>query len=184
MRGLRGGEERTGRDQTPLEVRPVVVAGRRRIGAEPLVGHVGERGLNRPGTQAGRQSLVGGPQAAGEREKHMVGDQRERIAGARGDRAGVVLVEGGAVVDQPRPAVPDEQVAVPRGPVDVRRERVEPDDVGGELRADRAGDGRVEIERTGEEVDAEVLAVARRDQLVDLGVGLGPAERRVENLTT
>ena len=42
----------------------------------------------------------------------------------------VMEVQCGAVVDQPEPLVPDEQVRVPRRAVDVRHERVEPDDVG------------------------------------------------------
>ena len=42
-------------------------------------------------------------------------------------------VERGPVVDQPRPTVPDEQVRVARRTVDVRDERVEPHDPGGEI---------------------------------------------------
>ena len=84
------------------------------------------------------------------------------------------------MVDQPHPAVPHEQVRIPRGAVDVRRQRVEPDDIGGDggvRREPGAGDVR---ERAREEVDAEVDADARDDQLLDLGVRLGRAERRVE----
>ena len=57
-------------------------------------------------------------------------------------------------------------------------ERVEPHDVGGELGVRRVG--RVVRQRAGQEVDAEVDARAGGDQLLDLRVGLGGAERRVE----
>ena len=64
-----------------------------------------------------------------------------RVVG--GDHVGMVEVERRAVVDQPEPLVPPEEVRVLGGPVDVRHEGVEPYDVGGEVgigrRARRAG---------------------------------------------
>ena len=41
-------------------------------------------------------------------------------------------------------------------------------------------DGRAERQRAREEVDAEVEARARGEQILDLGIGLRAAERRVE----
>ena len=54
---------------------------------------------------------------------------------------GVLAKERRAVVDQPDLLVPDEQVGVAVRAVDVRDERVEPDDVGGERGVDRACPG-------------------------------------------
>jgi hypothetical protein len=48
----------------------------------------------------------------------------------------------------------------------------------GELRCD-AVDGGAERQCRGKEVDAEVRPRTRGEQVLDLGVGLGPAERRV-----
>ena len=60
--------------------------------------------------------------------------------------------------------------------VDVRHERVEPDDVGGEPRVEGRIGRRRERQRPGQEVHAEVRAGAVEDQLLDLGVRLGVAE--------
>ena len=66
-------------------------------------------------------------------QQDVRGDPLERPSGVLvGVTPGVVDVERGAVVDQPRPAVPDEQVRVLGGSVRVRRQGVEPDDIGGE----------------------------------------------------
>ena len=79
--------------------------------------------------------------------------------------------------------MPDEQVRVLRRAVGVRDERVEPDDVGREVGVDhlaRRRRGRVERQRAGQEVHPEVQPAALPDQVVDLLVGLGVAERRVD----
>ncbi len=115
------------------------------------------------------------------REQDVVLDQRERLVGVLcGVQTAVVEVQRGAVVDQPQPVVPEQQVGVARGAIDVGGERVEPHDVGGEsvLRRVWAG-GRVR-ERAREEVHAEVRAGAGRDQLLDLGVGLRRAEHGID----
>src|SRR5919199_2353806 len=74
--------------------------------------------------------------------------------------------------------MPAQQVRVARRPVDVRDQRVEPDDVRGQFRVGRLG--RRVRQRAREEVDAEVEPGARGDQLLYLRVGLGRAERGVE----
>jgi hypothetical protein len=77
------------------------------------------------------------------RQQHMVAHGLETSARVlRRDVLGVMEVERRAVVDQPEPVVPPEQVRVLRRPVDVRREGVEPDDVRGELRRRRRPGGR------------------------------------------
>ncbi len=95
---------------------------------------------------------------------------------------GVVDVQRRAVVDQPWPAVPHEQVRVLRRSVRVGHEGIEPDDVGGEVRVDPSGPWprRVERQRARQEVHPEVQAAARVDQVVDLLVGLGVAQGRVD----
>jgi hypothetical protein len=111
----------------------------------------------------------------------VLGDRRERPPCVLGRRdVAVVEVEGGAVVDQPQPSVPDEQVRVPRGAVDVRDERVEPDDLGRAVRVGvRVGRGR-ERQRARQEVHAQVRSRARQQEVLDLRVGLGAPDRRVE----
>ena len=94
--------------------------------------------------------------------------------------SGVVEVQRGAVVDQPEAVVPPEEVRVLRRAIDVRHERVEPDDVGGEVGIGGGAGGRAERQRARQEVDAEVEPVAREQQVLDLGVGLGAADRGVE----
>ena len=64
--------------------------------------------------------------------------------------------------------------------IDVRHERVEPDDRRSELGVGRGAGGRAERQRAGQEVDAEIEAGARDEQILDLGIGLGASERRVE----
>ena len=114
----------------------------------------------------------------------MLGDPLERPAGVLVRVSpGVVDVESGTVVDQPRPAMPDEQVRVLRRAVGVGDQRIEPDHVGREVGVDdlaRGRGGRVERERPGQEVHPEVEAAALADQVVDLLVGLRVAERRVD----
>jgi hypothetical protein len=84
------------------------------------------------------------------------------------------------VVDQPEALVPEEQVRILCGPVHVRHERVEPHD----LRRERGIDSEASGRRVGggarQEVEPEVLAPARREQLLDLRVGLGQPQRRVD----
>src|SRR3546814_9534811 len=84
-----------------------------------------------------------------------------------------------AVVDQVQLAVPQQQVGVARGAVDVGDEGVEPDD---RQRQQRVGllDQRVEVDRAGQVVERDVGAAAGADQVLDLRVGLGARQVRVE----
>ena len=59
--------------------------------------------------------------------------------------------------------------------IDVGHERVEPDDVGGELRIDHALERQRERQRAGQEVHAEIRADARVEQLLDVRIRLGAA---------
>ena len=109
----------------------------------------------------------------------MLADPPERPLRV-GRPAAVVPVERGAVVDEPQPPVPPEQVRVVRRAVDVRQERVEPDDRRGKVGIRRRAACRRERQRAGKEVDAEVGALAREEQVLDLAIGLGAADRDVE----
>ena len=89
-------------------------------------------------SQPRREPLAGLGDVARARQQHVVADRRERaLRLGRRVLPGVLEVERRAVVDQPDAAVPEQQVRVLRRAVDVRRQRVEPDDVGGELRVGR-----------------------------------------------
>ncbi len=91
----------------------------------------------------------------------------------------VVYVQRRAVVDEPEPPAPDEQVRVPPRPVHVQGQRVQPEHSGGEGRVDLEGEWIVG-DGTGQVVHAEVAARAGSQQLLDLLIRLGPAKLRVE----
>ena len=97
-----------------------------------------------------------------------------------GTQPGMLQVEGGAVVDHPQPLMPDQEVRVPGGAVDVGREGIEPDDVGREVGVGVPVLGRRVGAGAGEEVHAEVGSGAREDQLLYLGIRLGRAERGID----
>ena len=129
-----------------------------------------------------RQARVGRRDRARERQQDVIASPLERAAGMRVRVApGVVDVQRGAVVDQPRPAVPDEQVRVPRRAVGVRRRarrarRRRPRQSG----SGRAIGRRAEGHRAGQEVEPEVEPGALLEQVAGLLVGLGVAEGRID----
>ena len=82
------------------------------------------------------------------------------------------------MVDHPQVVVPQQQVGVAPGAVDVGGERVEPQDARADVRA--GGLLAVVPERAGQEVDAEVEAGAGVEQVLDLLVGLVASDLRVE----
>ena len=110
---------------------------------------------------------------------------RGRRAAGRGGadrRAGGVHDEQQrAVVDEPGAPVPDQEVRVARAAVDVRQEPVEPDD----RRGLRPGPARRPPSASkgsapGRKSTPEVEAGAGRDEVLDLGVGLGAAQLGVD----
>jgi hypothetical protein len=92
----------------------------------------------------------------------------------------VLEVERGAVVDEPEPLVPLEQVGVPRGAVDVRDERVEEHDARSGRRVGREAGDRIEGDAAGQVVEPEVEPGARLERHADLGIGLARGELSVE----
>jgi hypothetical protein len=93
----------------------------------------------------------------------------------------VVRVERGAVVDEPGRPPPDEKVRVAVGAVRVGDERVEPHDARRQLRRDEiAGGRRIEVERAVEVADPDVDAMTRAQEVLDLRIRLGAAERRLD----
>src|ERR1700677_2520117 len=92
------------------------------------------------------------------------------------EQTGMLQVQSGAMVDQPQALMPDQEVRVACCAVHVRQERIEPHDVGRQLRGGApVGAGGI---RGGarKEVDAEVGAGTRSEQLLDLRVRLGQTE--------
>ena len=122
-----------------------------------------------------------GSGSARDRQQHVIRDDRERLHRIH-RRIPVAMVEEQrrAVVDQPQPLVPDEQVRVARRAVDVRDQRVEPHDrrrlLGTRLEAGR----RRVRQRAGQEVEPDVDAGRPRDQVLDLRIRLRRAQRRVD----
>jgi hypothetical protein len=75
--------------------------------------------------------------------------------------------------------MPHQHVGVARGAIDVRDECIEPDDRRGERRG-RPMRHRIESHGTGQIVERDVEAAAGADQVLDLGVGLGACQIRIE----
>ena len=94
----------------------------------------------------------------------------------RGIAPRVLDVQRRTVVDQPEPAMPDEEVRVLRGPVDVRRPARRTRRRPPRGRAREAARPRGERRRPRQEVQPEVQARAAIQQLLHLEVGLGPTE--------
>ena len=91
----------------------------------------------------------------------------------------VVEVQRGPVVDEPDVTVPDQQVGVAPGAVDVLDQRVEPEQLAGEVLVHGPAQ-RVEPGGAGEEVHGEVEARARPEQILDLLVRLARGDPRVQ----
>src|SRR5829696_9685491 len=148
---------------------------------EPVRRDAVEHALENVGPEKRREPRVGLRDVPGAGQQDVVADRGKRAVGVgRRVLPSVLQVERGAVVDQPQPPVPQQQVRVLRRAVDVRAQGVEPDDLGGHLRAGRRAGRRVVRERAGEEVEADVEPAARVDQLLDLGIGLGAAQLGVQ----
>lgn len=150
-----------------------------RLVDQPCVGDVG-RDLHQQflGHQRRERGGRGGDVRA-DRGQYVVGG----VVGLGGRRRGggpvVVPDHGGAVVDEPEVAVPDEHVRVAPRAVDVVDEGVEPDDA---ARLDRVHlvRQRIEADRAGQVVHAEVEPAAGLEQLLDLLVGLAEPDDGVE----
>ena len=91
----------------------------------------------------------------------------------------VVEEERGSVIDGVELAVPDEQVSVARGAVDVEHKGVEPDEERGFVGRSGVARGGIEHGGAGQKVEAEVEAGAGLEQLADFVVGLVAAKRGV-----
>lgn len=142
------------------------------------------------GHDLGQQILVdpAGQLRVGVRHAREVADEHvvAGVVGLGGEflRAGrrrapaVVEVQRGAVVDQPQPAVPDQQVRIAPAAVDVGGEGVQPEDAGSLRRV--GGVAGVPAERAGQEVDRQVQPDAGGEQILHLFVGLVLADRGVE----
>ena len=152
----------------------------------------GSRTNHSPGTRAttcssSARSTRGASRSSASRiepargQQHVLGDLGECARRLLGRPEPCVLeVEGRAVVDQPHLLMPDEQVRVGGGAVDVGDQGIEPDDVGCELGVGLHGPARGVRERAGQEVDGDVEPAACEDQLLDLGIRLGTPEDGVE----
>src|ERR671916_437549 len=148
---------------------------------QPLLGHELDYTAQDLLRQAGYQRGVRLGDGPGEGQQHVVAGCRERALARRLPALpGVVEVERGAVVYEPQTVVPGEEVRVARGAVHVGYEGVEPEDTGGEVGAGRLHEG-VEAQGAGEVIERQVQPGARPDQVLYLGVGLGPGELRVED---
>src|SRR3569623_1198865 len=146
-------------------------------GVDPAGRDLGDRGCECRIGERGGELLCGGGEVAGERPQRGVVEARQRgtrVADAAVPR--VVPVERRAVIDQPQLAAAPQEVRIAHRAVDVGDEHVERDDLRGERGIDGLACGGVEAKRGGEEVEAEVVAFAGDEQVVDLRISVGEAE--------
>src|ERR1051326_2485545 len=161
-----------------------VVAIRRRPLRQPLLGDESDDLVEHRRRQLRGQLLVDIADLRRPRQQHVLLALRERFARAL-DRVGGPVVmkdQRRAVIDHPEIAMPDEEVRVLRRAIDVRHERVEPDDGRRQplLAAQRAVDVRIECDRSRQKVEADVQPFALLQQLLDLRIGLRARDASVE----
>ena len=135
------------------------------LGAEPAVRNQLDRSLNRLERPLG-QPLVGVGQRPGQRQQHVLGQQRHRGGSGLGERLVAVLAkERGAAGRSTRfaRATPADSGCEGCGS-NVRHEGVEPDHVGRPVGVERWIRGQSERQRAGKEVHAQVGAGAGLDQ--------------------
>ncbi len=94
-------------------------------------------------------------------------------------RPGVMKIQSGAVIDEPQLPMPDQHVGVARRAIDVGDERVEPDDLRRQLRVGLKHH-RIEGDGTGQIVERHVEPGAGANQVLDLDIGLGARQIRIE----
>lgn len=111
----------------------------------------------------------------------MVANRCKRLTCHRGiDVCPVVMeVERSAMVNEPGSSGPPHDVRVPGGAVDIADECIEPDGPGGEFGI-HVVRRRVEVQRAFEVAVPDVESTAAPQNVLNLGVGLTPSERRVE----
>src|SRR5258706_1476858 len=95
---------------------------------QQLVGHGGEYVTNGIFRHARGSPRVGITEVASRLEQHVRANECERAPRAPRVHGSpvVVRVQRGAVIDEPRRAMPDEQIRVAMRTIRIRRERVEP----------------------------------------------------------
>ena len=122
-----------------------------RIHAEPVVGERRDEPIQQLAGHERREPLVGCGDGRGERQQDVVGEPlRVRSAGVPVRVApGEVDRQRRAMIDQPRPAAPGEEVRVPRRAVRVRQEPVEPDDAGRPVRVRDASTAGLKVRAPG-----------------------------------
>ena len=151
-----------------------------------MPGSSSSHGSGTSATAAARASSVSsGPSSASAEATSAAAADEDVIGRLVG--TGVVALRGrpamverqrGPVVDEPH-AAPLEQVGIAVRPVHVAHDRVEPQHAAGREGIDREGDGVV-VQGTGQEVDAEVQACARAQQVLHLLVGLAAGQAGVD----
>ena len=172
-------DERARRGQARDEERGEVAAARRRVGAQPDVGHERDGradGGERARRRAARRPRAIGPASASRTCSASIGTGVVR--GRRQRALAVLAKERGAVVDEPGPPPQTSRFGLRcvrstfvTSASNQTTSAASSGSTGGSA-------GRRERQRAGQEVHAEVQAGARREQLLDLGVGLGVPELR------
>ena len=147
---------------------------------QPGLGNQPDHLLDDRRRQPLRERLVERADAAGRVEQHVVLHHRERARDALLPAVPLVVHDQRrAVVDEPGPAVPHQQVHVARRAVHVGHVRIEPDDAGCQVGFDGVHQ-RIEGHRARQVVQRQVEAGAGADEVLDLGIGFGAGEFGVE----
>ena len=148
---------------------------------QPFVRKRRDDGLQCRLGQQGREPRTGGDDVSGERQQDVILDERESRAGAAlPPVCTMVEVERRPVVDQIIGSLPEKQVGVSCGAIDVGDECVEPDDRRREVRIDGVIGGRIEGERARKIGEPGIRADTTAQDILNLWVRLTLAETRAE----
>src|SRR5687767_256210 len=113
----------------------------------------------------------------------MVFDLRERAAASHAVIVPRVMEkERRAVVDQPEPAVPHQEIAVARRAIDVGNQGVEPDDLRRQafFAGHRSVDQWIEGDRAWKVIESEIEPFAAPQKVLNFSIRLGPGHPRID----
>src|SRR5215212_3042958 len=102
----------------------------------------------------------------------MIPDDREAHSGTRGNRLEIVApamlgIDRGPMIDQPELAMPEQEIRIARGAIDIGKECIEPDDVRGKLGGNTRANRSTERQGARQIVDPDVETWAPLQELLD-----------------
>ncbi len=146
-----------------------------RLRLEPFVWNGRQRLLQHLGSDPASQCAVRLVDQRRAADQGVIGDVVGTARRGVGAFPAVLVGQRRAVIDEVKVFTPEQHVRVAPGSVGVAHQRVEPDDPAGQFAGD-AGRRRVEVDGSGQEVDAQIEPSASPEQILNLLVGLAGRE--------